>query len=163
MLAVALFAGAGAFALGAVRTVFVSLDRSRLELAAVDLARSKMAELEAGLVTLAELRGEVSAATSSSPRDPSSIEESTAALRWRLDVNVQRTEFAGLSLVELTVSQAAASPTPGGPTDAATSFQYVLRQFVALRESDVDAYQQDELVEGLPVQEAPADRETGDE
>src|ERR1043165_8910114 len=61
MLAVALFGGAAAFTLAAVRSVFASLDRVRLQQEAVDVAASTMAQLEAGAVTLADVRGESSA------------------------------------------------------------------------------------------------------
>src|SRR5689334_1325304 len=58
LLAVALFAGAAALALGCVKSVFSALDRTRREQEAVDVARSRMAELESGMITLADLRGQ---------------------------------------------------------------------------------------------------------
>ena len=55
-LAIAIFAAAGSITLAATRSVFRSLDRSRRLLEAVDLARSRLSELEAGLIDLADLR-----------------------------------------------------------------------------------------------------------
>ncbi len=58
LLSIALFAGASAFALGAARSVFDALDRAKRQQQAVDIATSKMAELEAAFITVRDLRSE---------------------------------------------------------------------------------------------------------
>ena len=136
LLAVALFAGAGTLCLAASKSVFRALDRSRRESEALDLVRSKMAELEAGLINTGDLREEWSGAVGSF--EPEDLDEQP---RWSFDVQTSRTPFAGLSLVELTVFELAERPDAVSMT---------LRQLVALRETDVEAYEPDELLEGLP-------------
>jgi type II secretory pathway pseudopilin PulG len=129
VLAIALFAGAAAFALASVRSVFRTLEQARLLQEAIDLARSKMSELEAGLITLADLRG-------NDPQQIGSIDLRDAlrddAYPWRIEVTTQRTEFTGLSLVELTI-------TPSNPSAEPT--RYSLRQLVALRETGAEGYE----------------------
>src|SRR5512145_1515697 len=114
MLAVALFGGAAAFTLGAVRSVLTTLDRTRRQQEAVDLARTKLAELEAGFISLAELSAD-------------SIEG------WALESKSNRSEFANLTLVELTVREQA--PHGQAPEQAVS---FTLRQLVALRPDEAD-------------------------
>ena len=129
VLAIALFAGAAAFALASVRSVFNTLEQSRLLQEAIDLARSKMSELEAGLITLADLRG-------NEPQQIGSVElrgeGQEAVFGWHIDVATQRTEFTGLSLVELTVTQTAEVDQP---------MRYTLRQLVSLRDAEAAEYE----------------------
>lgn len=131
VLALALFGGAAAFTLGAVRSVFDSFDEMRRREEAVDLARTKIAELEAGLVTLSDLRSGI-------------VEPASGAARhaWTFDLKTHRTAFTGLTLVELTVREDAASR--GQPAEA-NPVSFTLRQLVALRESDVPDYEQDDM------------------
>jgi hypothetical protein len=147
MLAIALFVGAGAFALACVRSVTRTLDRSQTRQEAVDLARSKMTELETGVTNLNALRGEFSGAIGSRQRS-SEVDEATAPSRWRLDVAVSRSEFTGLSLVELTVSEAI---TPEAEAAGATAMRYTLRQLVSLRDDPGEAWDEDELLTDLPA------------
>ena len=151
MLAIALFVGAGAFTLACVRSVTRTLDRSQAQQEAVDLARSKMAELDAGLTNLGGLRGEFSGAIGS--QGPSGeVDEGTAPSRWRLDVVISRSEFTGLSLVELTVLEAI---TPEAEAAGATAMRYTLRQLVALRDVEGEAWVEDELlIDAHPAGEA---------
>jgi len=129
VLAIALFAGAAAFALASVRSVFNTLEQARLLQEAIDLARSKMGELEAGLITLADVRG-------NEPQQIGSIElkgeDRDASNRWQIDVATERTEFTGLSLVELTVTQSEPAEHPT---------RFTLRQLMALRDADAPEYE----------------------
>ena len=127
LLSIALFAGASAFALGAVRSVFDALDRAKRQQEAVDIATSKMAELEAALITVRDLRSE-----------------------WMGQIGTYEpypSEFTGLNLVQLTVTEV---------TDAMyddsnyAPMSFTLRQLMPPREANVEAYQEDELLEGLP-------------
>jgi hypothetical protein len=153
MLAIGLFAGAAAFTLAAVRSVHLTLDRSQKQQQAIDLARTRMAEFEAGLLTLGDLRGE-SAGAADSPakaaRDAGGFDEqaSPTETRWRMEVSTARTEFAGLTLVEVAVI---ARLPPAAEAAGANPIRFTLRQLVAVRADDGDAWQTDELADGLPA------------
>jgi hypothetical protein len=110
VLSVALFGGAAVFALSAARNTLASLERMRLQQMAIDLAKSKMAELETGLITLADLR------------DADGERE-----KWTFDLHTSRTEFTDLTLVELTVRQNVAE------TEHENPMAFTLRQLVVLR------------------------------
>jgi len=66
---------------------------------------------------------------------------------WEIDVQTYPSEFTGLNLVELTVTEV---------TDAVyddsnyAPMSFTLRQLMQPREADVEAYQEDELLDGLP-------------
>ena len=151
LLSVALFVGAATFALGAMKSVFSALDRTRREQEALDLARSALAELEAGLTTTADLRGDGPRSVGSmKANDRRRLDPAAATSRWVFDLDTQRTEFAGLSLVELTVSEGTEDgPDPSSPQGISVT----IRQLMPLRESEAEAYEQDDLLEGLPEME----------
>ncbi len=144
MLSVALFVGAAAFCLGATKSLFAAFERAGRRQFAVDLARSKLAELEAGLITVQDLRGEWDGGVGSHVEDVD-LEGASRARRWRFDIETSLSEFRGLSLVELTVSE-----ITGAGDDAAGA---TLRQLVTLRETEVEAYEPDDLLEGLAAPE----------
>ena len=147
MLSIALFVGAASFCLAATRSLFFALDRAERRQQVIDLARSKMAELDAGLISIQSLRGEWSGAVGSRPREESLKDEPGSARRLEIDVTTTRTEFQGLSLIELTVSEIS---DDGSLVDEGTAISFTLRQLVALRETDADAYEMDDILEGLP-------------
>ncbi len=146
LLSIALFVGGGSFALSAMRTVFDVIDRSRREQFAVDLARSKMAELEAGLVNLRDLRDHEWIGDVGSLEADTDFDESSTGPVWNIDIDTTRTEFDGLNLVEITVREVNVDRF----ADDAGMVSYTLRQLMPLREEDVEAYQQDELIQDLP-------------
>jgi hypothetical protein len=146
VLAVVLFVGAASFCMVATRSLFGTLERIDRRQRAVDLARSKLAELEAGQVTLSELRGEWSGAIGSRLEDDD-LEIEPRGPVWEFDVETSRTEFTGLTLVELTVREIT---TETGPDEPTTDVSFTLRQLMALREEDAEAYEVDEMLEGLP-------------
>jgi len=153
MLAVGLFVGSAAFCLGVTRSLFQSLQRADQRHLAVDLARSKLAELEAGLITVQELRGEWSGAVGSRSQDD--LETMTPGSVWEIDVTTSLSEYPGLSLIELTVREV--DMDTGADRDDAVSF--TLRRLIALREQDPEAYETDELIEGLEGLEGLEDLE----
>ncbi len=140
-LSIALFVGAATFCIAVTRSLFSSLDQAGRRHFAADIARSKLAELEAGLTSIQDLRGPWAGNVGSRSRDASDLDE-RAAPRWQLDVRTSPSPFRGLSLVELTVSEL--------PDAAPEPVEFTLRQLVALREQDAEAYEADELSEGLP-------------
>ncbi len=139
LISLALFVGAGAFALAAMRTTFDNIERSRRDHMAVDLARSKMAEIEAGLVSLADLRGTLILEVGTVP----AVEEDADIGGWIAEVGTQRTEYRGLTLVELTVRE-------DRPEDDPQAARFTLRQLVRLREELAEEYEEDDLLRGLP-------------
>ncbi len=143
MLAVGLFVGSAAFCLVVTRSLFASLQRADRRHLAVDLARSKLAELEAGLVNVQDLRGEWSGAVGSRLEDD--LETIAPGSVWEIDVTTSLSEYRGLSLIELTVLEV--FQDTGADRDDAISF--TLRRLIALREQDPEAYETDELLEGL--------------
>ena len=153
IIAVALFVGAAGFTLGAMRSVFDGMDREDRRLHAVDLARSLMAELEARLINVADLRGPIDGRVGSR-RASGGIDEVLASdadqpvRTWRVEVHTDRSRFAGLSLVELTVREESAASEGRGEPDELISV--TLRQLLPLRESASEGYEQDEMVEDLP-------------
>ncbi|MCP3904423.1 MAG: hypothetical protein GY715_12415 [Planctomycetes bacterium] len=146
LLSLALFVAAAAFALGATRSVVGTLDRSRREALAVDLARSRLAELEAGIVTLAELRDDAEGLSRAGSVEAFGEEADDGGRRWEIDVTTERTEFTGLVLVELTVREAPDEAV----NDPSRIVECTLRQLVALREGDDEAWEADELLRDLP-------------
>ncbi|RLS96729.1 MAG: hypothetical protein DWI12_01475 [Planctomycetota bacterium] len=57
LLAIAMFAGAATFTMSALRSALDGVRRAELRARACDLAASKLAQLDAGLVSASELRG----------------------------------------------------------------------------------------------------------
>ncbi len=147
MLAIGLFVGAAAFCLGVTKSLFSALERNDRRRLAVDLARSKLAELEAGLITVQDLRGEWSGGVGSRP-DDAELAAAASGPNWEFDAVTTRTEYQGLSLIELTITEVPADA--GVESDDAVSF--TLRQLVALREQDPEAYRADEMLEGLDLE-----------
>jgi hypothetical protein len=142
---IALFVGAGAFCLSVTRSLFGALDRVQREQLALDLARSKLAEVEAGLISVTDLRGTWSGAVGS--HEPAAeLEPSNPSRTWAIDATTTRSEHPGLSLLELTVTEERAD-------GAVNPISVTIRQLVALRELEPEAYEQDELLEGLPEAE----------
>ncbi len=149
LLSIALFAGTAAFTLGAANSVFDALDRAKREQEAIDIARSKMAELQTGMITVRDLRSEWSGDIGSFQPEVD-FDSFDSGLRWTIDVQTSPTEFTGLSLVELTVSEFEEQSLDQGGR-AAVSF--TLRQLLPLSEEDAQDYQEDEILEGLPEED----------
>lgn len=138
MLSIALFVGAAALAMATTRSMLGSLDQAHRQQQAVDLARSKMAELRAGLVNVADLQAEraVGVGTFDHFND-----EPGAQPLWDVQIRTERSEFGGLSIVTLTVIENSNHPD---------AVRYTLRQLVQLRDvAGEEAYEMDDLLEGL--------------
>lgn len=128
LLAIAIFAGAAAFSLASVKSVFAALDRSRREQMLMDAARTRMAQLETGMISLADLRESVDAAPvndGQSANQQLNAREGPPAVKFQ--VATSATELAGLTLVELTASEPA-------ETGGNEGLSFTLRQLVPLRE-----------------------------
>jgi hypothetical protein len=138
-LSIGLFVAAAAFCIAVTRSLFETLDRASRRQFATDLARSKLAELEAGLTSIQDLRGPWSGNVGSRDRGAADVDERVAT-PWQLDVKTSPSPFRGLSLIELTVSEL--------PEAAPDPVEVTLRQLVALRERDAERYERDEIEAG---------------
>jgi hypothetical protein len=147
LLSLALFVGAATFALAALRSVMASMHQSQRLAEAVDLARSRLAELEAGLISIQELRGPMTGRFGSMAAAGGAFDESTSRPRWTLEVRVERTRFTGLSLVELTVRE---SPPAHASAISDDVVQFTLRQLMTLREQGGDGFEPDSSTENRP-------------
>jgi len=134
VLAIALFVGTGAFVLGATRSAITTLDRARREARAADLATSRMAELAAGLVDLADLRNDRIEGVGT--LDLAALDEAG----WWIEGSTERSEVDGFVLVEVTAGH-------GADGDAVT---FAIRQLVRIDRSEPQPYPEDELVRDLP-------------
>lgn len=136
VLSLAVFLGA-ALALTRVLTLSVNaMQRAEHQGRAVDLARSAMALIEAGVYQPEALQGEAApellgaaADASAGPGFGAALGGGTAAT-WRLDIETERSSFPGLTLVAITATR----ETPSG--DAAAV--YTLRQLVRLAAEEDD-------------------------
>lgn len=151
LISIALFAGTAAFTLGAANSVFDALDRAKREQEAIDIARSKMAELQTGMISVRDLRSQWSGDIGSYQPD-ADFDSLASSLRWMIEVQTSPTEFTGLSLVELTVSELE-EQFPDQAGRAVISF--TLRQLLPLSQEDAEEYQEDEILQGLPEDSSP--------
>lgn len=105
LIALAIFVAASALVLSSMRTVSTRLLVSRDQQQAVDLALSKLAELEAGLITVETLDGaEFETALAGSEDDASNFDESDLGPKhWRIEVSSETSRFTDLSIVTLRV------------------------------------------------------------
>ncbi|MHC5028867.1 MAG: type IV pilus modification PilV family protein [Planctomycetota bacterium] len=151
IVALGIFIAAATFVLRALENVSTAMYRSQLRQEAVDVARSKLAELEAGLVALNDLRS--TELTSIGTFEQPDVDSPP---RWMLDVDTERTEWGSLVLVEVTVSEADAGFGPDFADEAAPRAEPItvtLRQLMRLREEDVEDFEADTLLDGLPAEE----------
>ena len=75
-------------------------------------------------------------------------------LRWMLDVDTERTEWGSLVLVEVTVSEPEIDTwAVDDVAPVAEPITVTLRQLMRIREEDVDDFEADTLLDGLPVEE----------
>jgi hypothetical protein len=149
LVSMAIFIAAATFTIGATSDVLSALDRSGREQLAIDLARSKLAELEAGLIALEDLRD----GTVESVGSIEQFGDDDEGRRWLVDVETVRSDVPGLTVVEITVSEEPDDAFAFGDGAEARLVRFTLRQLVRLREQRVEEYVPDEMMRGLP--EAP--------
>lgn len=141
LVALAIFVAAGLLTMQVMQNAYRSiLDTGDRQLA-VDIARSKMAELEAGIIDITRMRSDIIMELGSIE---SIIDESRPGgvpdeELWRLEVDTQRSEYDGLTLVILHVVR--------GFDD--NELRVTLRQLMRLREGPVEEFEQDEMMDGL--------------
>jgi hypothetical protein len=143
VLALALFV-AGAAMLSQVQTsVAQSLERARLSTQATDLATKALAELEAGIITLADLRTMRLRTERSTGRMERrvDVEDIDQPSPWTLSVRTERSPYSGLTLVEVTVAyvegnpaQVAARNVELGEAADGSQVRITIRQLMRLRD-----------------------------
>jgi hypothetical protein len=106
VIAVAVLLMAAITILGAVSQGMVVMERSRLALRAADLARSAMAEIEAGIATPETLNGPVRAeappaATDDDGPPPEFSDSLPPETGWELEIGVSPAPFTGLTKVTI--------------------------------------------------------------
>ncbi|MGE3107345.1 MAG: hypothetical protein AB7G11_12795 [Phycisphaerales bacterium] len=127
MLSLALFVAAGGTVLAVVSQGVGSIRAARERLHALDLARSAMAEIEAGIATVETLNGPAPEWTDPDAEVPDDTRESG----WELIIETTPTEFDGLTLVSITAARSGGS--------GIDSSAYTLRQLVRLRDAAPDS------------------------
>lgn len=144
LISIALFVLAATVSLRVVGDGLRSVERMHLDAVALDLARSRLAELEAGVVTLADLRvpgtalRTVGTVTWDDPADRLLF----ADRRWTLRASWTAAPFDGFSLVELEVRL---GDDPARPESYA-----VVRRLLRLRDVPESSYEADDLLDGIP-------------
>ncbi len=121
----------GLAVLSAVSQATGSLGSAREKQVAVDLARSAMAKLEAGIETTSTLSGPVKAW--SEDINLAEVSDEGDDTGWELVVEAEPASFDGLTYVSVTARRAVALGA-----EAAVASSFTLRQLVRLAERDED-------------------------
>ena len=141
LFAITLFVVAALAILKATGQASRSVERAAVLQRAVDMATTRMAELEAGLISLADLRS----IDDFVRPEFGAFNDAPAENRLRIEASTDRSAHGGLSLVELKVLDAEEVAVDGG-----ARIVFTLRQLVRLREGAIDSYESDDLFEDLP-------------
>jgi len=160
IISLVIFATTAGLTLSAASSVLENLDRNRKRMQAADIASSLLSELEAGLISLEDLRGDPSPAVGTF-REQARREfdqQAEHSPTWRIEVDTERSEFEGLTLVSITVTQAtsdaigASGPARGTGNDEITqsTVRFTLRQLMRVREQPAEQYEEDQVLEDLP-------------
>ncbi|MCA9295294.1 MAG: hypothetical protein KC983_02230 [Phycisphaerales bacterium] len=151
LIALAIFIGAAGLALRASNQALGRVDVRARTQQALDFGLAKLAELDAGLISLTDLRGDdIDGIGSMEFADAGDMEPPP----WEIDIRTQRTTFGELSLVQLTIRER--EPDAGWGEDQ-RPIEVAVRELITLREGDVDLYEVDELLDDLPLDAPPDD------
>ncbi|MBG79340.1 MAG: hypothetical protein CMJ39_01365 [Phycisphaerae bacterium] len=142
LVSIAIFVAAAAFCVRATSDSIKAMERSDLQLVAADLARSAMTQLEAGNLSLADLRdGRIYGEELDDQR-------LITTGRWQVEADTRPSLRPRLTVITLTVTQ---------DVDTDSPVQFVLRELIELRESEAGEWEQDEILDDLPEVSAPED------
>lgn len=126
MLALVLFAAAGSAVLGIVRQAVGTVERSRLRLDGLDLARSAMSMIESGLANAETLSGPVSSGPLAWGAETGGLEEAPAnGAEWVLEIQTEQSDHPGLTMVSIRAAFES-------PTDDDNFPSVTLRQLVRI-------------------------------
>ena len=135
LVSIAIFVAAAAFCVRATSDAVDALDRTERRLVAADLARSAMAQLQAGVLSLADLRD---GTVFGEDRDDDRL---MTIGQWRIEVRTRPSLRPRLTVVTLTVEE------DGVDLPA----RFVLRELVALRDGGEEEWEEDEMMRDLPM------------
>ena len=172
LVSLAVFLSVAAFVLAASRQSLEAARAGALEARGTDLARSALAAIDAGLVPTSALDGGEAMMEAIGFLDPEAEADPFApdTGRWELEVAIDPSELADLSLATVTATWippgSELGPVAGdtGPFDAASggpagddatvrpedSVSVTLRGLVRLSDAEAWAPEEDDLLEGLP-------------
>jgi type II secretory pathway pseudopilin PulG len=136
VLALALVVVVGLVVLSAVSQSTGALRAAREKQVAVDLARSAMAKLEAGIETTTTLSGPVQAW--SEDMNLAEVPQDGDETGWELAVESEPSSFDGLTYVTVTARRASVDGWAGASGAASGNAGFTLRQLVRLAERDED-------------------------
>jgi len=143
LIALSLITGGGMLILRVIGDAYASQARARRIEFAHDLARSKLAELEAGLISINELDGGTIDRVGSIDLTGEGFSMDQPEEVWLIEVETIRSPFEGLTEVAVKVFLEAIDSDSGSPLATA-------RQLVRLHEGAVEEYEEDPLLRGLP-------------
>lgn len=141
LFAITLFVVAALAILQATGQAARSVDRAATLQRAVDMATTRMAELEVGLISVADLRS----IDDFVRPEFGAFDDAPAENRLRIEASTERSPHDGLTLVELKVLDAEEPAADGG-----ARIVFTLRQLLRLREGPTEVYESDDMLEGLP-------------
>ena len=135
LVSIAIFVAAAAFCVRATSDSIKAMDRTDLQLVAADLARSAMTQLEAGNLSLADLReGRIYGEDLDDQR-------LITTGRWQVEADTRPSLRPRLTVITLTVTQDVQTDSP---------VQFVLRELIELREGEASEWETDEILDDLP-------------
>jgi len=144
LLSLAIFVAVAMLTLGITSSAIDAIGRDRLQSVATDIARSRFAELGAGTLSMAELR------------DPGTALRSVGSIEW---ADLQRVDDIEWQLRATSLRSAHADHNLVVVTVRAIRNRNVLaeasvRGLLRLSEEDSEDYEDDEMLEGLPEDDA---------
>lgn len=134
MVALSIFTMSAMVVLSAMGQASRNLELARLEQTGLDLARSAIARLEAGLSTTADLSGPVPvwSASDTAPAGLVAFEDDLPELTgWELEIETEPSAFPGLTLVSVTAVRR-------DPERGVEGFATTLRQLVRMTAREQD-------------------------
>lgn len=162
VLALALVVVVGLVVLSAVSQSTGALRSAREKQVAVDLARSAMAKLEAGIETTTTLSGPVKAW--SEDINLAEVSEDGDETGWELVVESEPSSFDGLTYVTVTARRSSVDGWAGASGGTSLGNGFTLRQLVRLAERDEDGIgeKDDVTVEAEKARERSPSRRNDD-
>lgn len=127
LVSIVIFIAAAAITLRAVSNGYENLRRAHQRQLAVDLARSKLAELEAGLISITQMQSDFITTVGSLDllESASDIPRDDDLTQWRYEVDSGPSSYSDLTLVEVRIYT---------PDDVDGERPTVLRQLIRLRD-----------------------------
>lgn len=171
LLALAVFATAVAFCYAALRSARSGIDRAQRLAIATEIAATRLAEIESGALGASALRDATDGIDRLGSEDFRERrvggDDELPFDGFTIEVDVERSDFEGLSLVTVTVQEVdddaglVARPQdamPGGEEafDADPPIRVVLRQLLRVAEGAEEGFEEDPILDDLPESDGGA-------